>query len=119
VVTPEGLEWLWSGLPSRLGPATIRVSDGDQVAEAQQSRAPEYVGLLQGTAAESGGGEESVTLVRVSLEAVFGPNEANFEWKQREIVLDGKVLDLTEEDLGRKAQGTTATLETFFDAVVG
>jgi hypothetical protein len=119
VVTPDGLEWLWSGLTTRLATATIRVSDGDQVAEAALSRSPEYVGVLTGQPVEPEAPEETVTLVRISLTAVFGPNEANFEWKQREIVVDGKVIDLTEEDLGRKAQGTASTLETHFDAVVG
>lgn len=122
-VTREGLDWLWRDLPPRLAPAILRVSDGTQTAEAQQSRAPEYVGLLTATEEveedEAPEAPETVTLVRISLLAEFGPDEANFEWTQTEIVLNGVVIDTSDVDLGRKAQGSSATLETYFDAVVG
>lgn len=114
MVTPEGLDWIWAALPARLAGAVLRVSDGSQSAEATASE-PTYVGLLEG---QQVGGSETVTLVRISLAAEFGPQDANFEWRQTEIVVDGKVIDRNEDDLGRKAPGSSMTLETFFDLAV-
>lgn len=122
-VTEEGLTWLWSGLPTRLASARLRVGDGTTMAEAPLSKPPEYVGIIQAEEQveedEAPEAPETVTLVRILLTADFGPNEANSEWSQTEIVLDGKVLDVSDVDLGRKAQGTASKLETYFDAVVG
>lgn len=122
MVTVEGLNWIWQALPSRLADASLRVGDGTTMAEARLSRAPEYVGVLTGQPEPSEGGEpdesETVTLVRVSLQAEFGPDEANTDWSVTEVVVEGVVVDRTEGDSGRKVAGSTWTLQTYLDLYV-
>lgn len=48
----------------------------------------------------------------VRLTATFGPADANFEWARREVLTaEGIVLDLVEEDMGRKVEPMTWTVE--------
>jgi hypothetical protein len=49
---------------------------------------------------------------RITLTARFGPDDANFEWSERRVMIGDRVIDVERVDLGRKAEGATWTLET-------
>jgi hypothetical protein len=86
VFTADGLGWLGGLVAPLLSDAVMVVSDGDQRAEQPVSRA------------ELDGPE-------ITVSATFGEQDANFEWKVREVVLGGVVLDRDEADGGRKVSG--------------
>ena len=97
MLTPEGQHALALDTAARFKGGTVRVSDGTASAEAP---------IL----------EVSVSEGHVRVGAEFGGQEANFEWKIRELVgSDGTVLDRTLADMGRKSEGSVWTV----DASVG
>lgn len=95
MLTPEGAKKL---LADSLEGAQMRVTDGRQSASAPfDSGFPQH--------------EQQAAGARAHVEATFGENAANFDWKERQIVAkDGTVLDRTVEDHGRKAAGSVWTL---------
>jgi hypothetical protein len=55
---------------------------------------------------------------RVILSATFGSEAANFEWLEHGVrTPDGRLLDRTVEDMGRKAPGSVWTLDAVLDLV--
>ena len=97
MLTPDGQRALAADTAARLEGGTVRVSDGSSSAESP---------ILAVTAQDG----------RVEVEAEFGGQDANFEWRVRELVAsDGTVLDRTEADMGRKSEGSLWAV----DATVG
>lgn len=90
----DGLRWLWEPRLDDLRGAGIRVSDGTESAEA----AVESVELSQ----ESPDGSQGISAV---LKARFAGDQGAFEWRKREVVVSGVVIDSVSEDMGRKVLG--------------
>lgn len=96
MLTPEGAAWLWRNTVAE-GSLSIVVSDGAQEASA--------VAEIKGIEVDDDGAV-------LTLLCAFGPDDANFEWRKREVrTKDGTVLDSLEEDQGRKAPGSEWSME--------
>jgi hypothetical protein len=55
---------------------------------------------------------------RLLLRGTFGPDEANFDWRERGVKQqDGTLVDRTVSDGGRKAPGFTVTIEHEIDLI--
>jgi hypothetical protein len=93
MLTPDGRSVLAGWVAAQLVGAELVISDGTTEARAPLSEPP----LLDGPV--------------VTLRAVFGEQEANFEWRQRGVVAGGELVDVDEGDFGRKAAGAVWTLE--------
>lgn len=100
MLTPEGATWLLEFIQREAEGGWIIISDGD----GQSFPCPITTIELQ---------QEGKRLL---LAGECGEGEANFEWTKRSVKLkDGTVIDTTEEDGGRKAQGAIWIAEVAFD----
>lgn len=100
MLTPEGQQAVLGLLPTWLDGATLRVGDGEQSAEEP---------LDEGFPAIQGG--------LVVLQATFGIDTANFEWKRQAVVLGGVEVDVELVQGGMKAQGTVWVLKHTIEPV--
>lgn len=56
---------------------------------------------------------------RLTVDAEFGEEAANFDWSQRTVLTkSGVVIDVEQEDGGRKAQGSIWSIEVDIDLVL-
>lgn len=62
-------------------------------------------------------GEVRVDGGAVEITATFGENDANFEWSERRIEVDGTVIESDDADQGRKVQGMIWTVTVTLDFV--
>ena len=93
--TADGNRIAADGLAEQLVGAQLVVTDGDQTASAP---------LDDGYPIPDG--------AVVRLRATFGEDAANFEWRARRVEnAGGLVVDIVNEDMGRKAAGAVWTLE--------
>src|SRR4051794_39744862 len=99
MLTAEGTVALADAIASWLTPARVFVGDGEQRAEVALDHEP-FPNLDDGT---------------VQLSATFGEDVGNFEWRERGVVLDGKVVDLETSDGGRKILGAVWTVRINLD----
>lgn len=97
MLTPEGATLVATSVLPQIEGGVIVVSDGRATADAPISSA-----RVDGT-----------TLV---CEALFGEQDANFEWKSRVVQgKDGKRFDAETADMGRKAGGSEWTCVAVID----
>lgn len=94
--TERGLAHLSASLAADLESAQVVVTDGENRASAPV------------TSVEVDGAEVTVT-------AVFGEDEANFSWTERDLVIGEEVIDRETADFGRKSVGATWTIEAVVD----
>lgn len=88
------------GLAAILQGGRLRVSDGSQQADAALNDGFPRV-------------QDGV----VEVQATFGEQEANFEWRERTVLTAaGVALDVEADDHGRKAPGAVWTLTTTLEA---
>lgn len=104
MLTPEGARLVWEiaagASTDSIQGGTIVVANGDETASAQ--------------IANLTFGERSMT-----VGAVFGPDDGNFDWLERRVVSrDGVVIDEVAEDGGRKAKGAIWTAEAVLNIIV-
>lgn len=78
-------------LAARLADASIVVANGTAEAAAALDGPPETEGQT------------------VTLRATFREGDANFEWSERRVVVDGKTIDTARADMGRKVEGSVWT----------
>jgi hypothetical protein len=100
VITPEGIALALEEIAEALrNGGTLVVSDSVTSASALISDIAIADGVLTAT-------------------ATFGEGEANFEWREHQIVAaDGTVIDKQPDDHGRKAQGAVWTLDAELELV--
>ena len=95
--TPEGYKWLADWIAEEAQGGWIVVSDG-----AGQSEVASI------TEIEVTEGESPTVICR----ATFTGDRANFEWAKRAVKLtDGTVIDVNEDDAGRKVEGAVWDVE--------
>lgn len=95
--TEAGLAWLAELLVSNAADARIIVSDG-----ASQKAATTVTSIER----------DGATIRAV---ATFGEGEANFDWRERSLVVGDQVIDTEKEDQGRKVAGAAWTVEVEID----
>lgn len=91
-LTPEGAAVFAEWARTPLAEAAIVVRNGTQEAHAALTGPP----VLE---------NDTVTLT-----AVFTEDEANFDWHQRDVVLNDVVIDSARGDFGRKSEGAIWTV---------
>lgn len=98
MLTSDGATRIAEILAGQFADARIVVANGSQEASAALDQAP---------SSQDG---------RLTFQATFGEQEANFDWSETRIVAaDGTVLDVDRADGGRKAPGTEWTLTAEVD----
>lgn len=103
MLTPEGAKRILEIVAADIEGGAIVVTDGEQSAS---------VTIEKVTIDDDG--------ASVLVQGTFGEDAANFEWKQRKVVTaKGIVLDLDEEDGGRKAKGSVWSLGVSLDLAPG
>lgn len=120
--TTEGLRRLFEiatgEVDDSLKGGTLVVSDGTNEASITISDFP-YVQVFDADSINTmpeGEDRPPVGTVRLSLDATFGSDVANFEWAERRVVTrEGVVVDIEREDGGRKAPGAEWTLYVELD----
>lgn len=100
MLTEGGRDFLRRSIGGALRGAELFVSDGSQ-----RAVAPLDDGFPQ-LASEGGG---------VVLQATFSGDAANFDWRERGVLVDGEIIDTATEDGGRKADGAIWTLRIVLD----
>lgn len=122
--TSEGLrrllEIVTGEVDDSLKDGTLVVSDGTNEAAITIGEFPFVQVFDDDTIAPEGEERPPNGTVRLSLDATFGSDVANFEWVERRVVTrEGVVLDIEREDGGRKAPGAEWTLYVELDLVAG
>ncbi len=95
MITPEGARWMLALVAGALANVSIVVRDGQSSATAAA--------------------QARVDGERVIVTATFGENEANFTWRSVALRVGDVDVDLTTEDMGRKAPGAVWTAETVLE----
>lgn len=109
MLTPEGLAHIWSMLTGTsddsLAGGFIEVGAGTDT-DRQPIR--NFVISQEGSA------------TRLTVDAEFGEESANFDWSQRSVLTkQGVVIDVEQEDGGRKAVGSVWEIEIDIDLAPG
>ena len=94
--TERGLAHLAASLAADLESAQIVVTDGDNQDGASVTKV-----VVDGT--------------EVTATAVFGEDKANFDWKERWLILNGEVIDREAADFGRKSAGAVWSIDAVVD----
>jgi hypothetical protein len=109
VLTPEGLAHIWAMLTGQsddsLAGGFIEVGAGSDT-----DRQP----IRNFVVAQADGA------TRLTVDAEFGEERANFDWSQRSVLTkQGVVIDVEADDGGRKAVGSVWEIEIDIDLVAG
>jgi hypothetical protein len=105
MLTPQGAQLLLAiaagASDDSLAGGSIAVSDGTRRSERPLDNPPDVQGQT------------------VTLTAVFGEQDANFEWASADVLSkNGVVVDREAKDNGRKAAGAVWTLQTVLELVI-
>lgn len=98
--TERGLAHLAASLAADLENAQIVVTDGENQDGASVTKV-------------------AVDGAEVTATAVFGEDKANFDWKERWLILDGTVIDSETADFGRKSAGAVWSIDAVVDLRTG
>lgn len=101
MLTPDGSDLFLSVLHEQLPPVVVRVYSEEGAFED----------------APPNQGSPTITPEGLLYEATFGQDQANFHWVRRAIVVDDKVIDSTDEDMGVKVTGSAWTVKSFISLV--
>jgi hypothetical protein len=130
--TVSGLAWMWSvvlgelrneqgGLSDHLGKGRIIVGNGDAPwTEAQERLTGDqtaYAELDDGYPRQDGmTPTDEGRAYRVTFQATFGEDIANFDWAESGVTsVQGVLIDRSVSDRGRKAQGSVWTVNAALD----
>lgn len=90
MLTPDGQAWLLELVKGATSPALIRVSENDSITAEVQC-------------------DEGFPIIEegeVVFQGTFDGETGNFDWNSFAVVIDGRVIDQNEDDLGTKVAGS-------------